>query len=77
MAGQASFADEGAGPEHADDPFLALLGDHAEFDVALLDVEDRVAFGALPEDVALGLVGRDGPAGADRGQERFGVEGLG
>src|SRR6185436_2846009 len=46
----------------------------AELDVALLDVIDRVALGALPEDVALGPVGRDGLAGADRCQEQLGVE---
>ena len=56
MTGQASFANKGAGPEHADDPFLPLLGDHAEFDLAILYVEDRVALGALLEDVALCLV---------------------
>jgi hypothetical protein len=77
MAGQASFADEGAGAEHPDDPFLTLFRDHAEFDVTLLDVEDRVAFGALPEDVALRSIGRDGSAGAHHRQERFGVEHFG
>ena len=65
-----------AGTEQADHAFLALARHDAEFDVALLDVVDRIAFGALPEDVALGRVGRDRPAGADRGQERFGVEGF-
>ena len=44
--------------------------------MALLDIEDRVAFGALAEDVALGFVGRDGPARADRCQKYFGVEGF-
>ena len=65
------------GAENPDNPFLPLIRHHAEFDVAFLDVEDRVAFGALPEDVGLGLVGRDRSARADRGQERFGVEGFG
>jgi hypothetical protein len=77
MAGQASLADESAGTEHPDDSFLALFRHHAEFDLTLLDVKDRVAFGALPEDVALGSVCRDGSARADRCQECFGVEDFG
>jgi hypothetical protein len=76
MAGQRSFAEEGAAPEHADDPFLALLGDHAQLDLALLYVEDRVARGALLEDVALCLVGHDGAACTHGGEEGFRVEGL-
>lgn len=74
MACQASFADESAGIEHPDDPFLPLIGHHAEFNLAFLDVKDRVAIGALPEDKALGFVPSDGSARSDRGQKFLGVE---
>ena len=77
MASQAAFADESAGTENPDNPFLPLIRNHAEFNVTFLDVEDRVAFGTLPEEEAFGFVGRNGPARADRRQERFGVEGFG
>src|SRR5215213_236090 len=74
LAAQAGFAHEAARPQQADHALLALARHHAELDVALLDVVDRVALGALPEDVGLGPVGRDRPAGADGGQELLGVE---
>ena len=76
MACQTSLADESARAKQPDDPFLSLFRQHDEFDVALLDIEDGVAFGALPEDVALGFVDRDGSASADRRQKGFGVEDL-
>jgi hypothetical protein len=76
LATQAAFADEAARPEQADDAFLALTRHDAEFDVALLDVVDRVALGALAEDVALGFDGRDGSACANRRLESFGVKVL-
>ena len=75
MPCQTSFADERAGSEHPDNPLLALLGHHDEFDMALLNVEDRVAFGALLEYEFLGFVGRYGAARANCRQERFRVEG--
>jgi hypothetical protein len=77
MTCQTSFADESTRAKHPDDPFLSLFRQHDEFDMALLDIEDRVAFGALPEDVGLGFEDRDGSASADRRQKCFGVEDLG
>jgi hypothetical protein len=74
MACKASLADERIGTEHPDDPFLPLIGHHAEFNLAFLDVKDRVAIGALPEDKALGFVRRDGSARSDRGQKFLCVE---
>src|SRR5258708_4732706 len=74
LATQASFADEAARPQQADHALLALARHDAEFDAALLIVVDSVALAALPEDVALGRVGRNRAAGADRGQESLGVE---
>ena len=76
MTGQTSFADESTRAKQPDDPFLSLFRHHDEFDMALLDIENRVAFDALPEDVLLGFVDRDGSASADRRQKCFGVEGL-
>src|SRR6266446_1763741 len=42
MAIQTSFAKKVAGSEHCNHRFLALLGNDGEFDLALLDVKNRV-----------------------------------
>jgi hypothetical protein len=42
--------------------------------MALLDIENCVAFGALAENISLGFVGRDGSARANRREKGFGVE---
>ena len=42
MAVQASFTEKLAGFQDCDDGFLALLGNHREFDRALLDTKTRV-----------------------------------
>ena len=42
MAIQTSFAKKVAGSEHCNRRFLALLGNDGEFDLALLDVKNRV-----------------------------------
>jgi hypothetical protein len=62
MTGQTAFTDECTRAKHPDDPFLSLFRQHDEFDAARLDIENRVAFGALPEYAVLGLVDRDGSA---------------
>ena len=66
MTCQTSFADESTRAKQPDNPFLSLLRQHDKLDMALQDIEDRVAFGALPEDAAFGFVGRNGSARADR-----------
>jgi hypothetical protein len=64
MTCQTSLTDEGTRAEQPNCSFLSLFRQHDEFDMALLDIEDRVAFGALPEDAGFGFVAemvRQGP----------------
>jgi hypothetical protein len=42
--------------------------------MALLDIENCVALGALAKNVSLGFVGRDGSARANHREKGFGVE---
>jgi hypothetical protein len=53
---QASLAEEVARAQYRDDSFLALLGYHAELDLAALDVEDAIGRIALAKDDLLPLV---------------------
>src|ERR1700724_4825076 len=50
MAIQAPFAKKVAGSEHCDHRFLALVGNDGEFDLAFLDVENRVGDLSLRKD---------------------------
>ena len=56
LARQASLAEEVARAQYRDDSFLALLGYHAELDLAALDIEDAIGGIALPKDDLLPLV---------------------
>ena len=74
MACQRPLADESTRAEQPDHPLLSLFRYDDEFDMALFDIKNCVAFGTLAENVFLWFVGRDGSASADRRQKSFGVE---
>ena len=47
LSDQASFADKFVLPQQGDDGFLSLLGYDGDFDLALLDIENRIGIVAL------------------------------
>jgi hypothetical protein len=74
MAVQAAFAEELAGLEHADHRFLAVIGQYREFDLAFLDVVNRVGGVALFEDRLAFLQFQDRLASSHFGEEHLRVE---
>jgi hypothetical protein len=74
LSDQASLPQEFVRPQDGDHRFLPRLGEHAHFDVALPDVEDRVRIVALGEDDCfLGMRGNDATTGG-RFQELHRIE---
>jgi hypothetical protein len=47
LSDQASFADKLVRPQQCDNGFLSLLGYDCDFDLALLDIENRIGIVAL------------------------------
>src|SRR5882672_4796921 len=74
MAVHAAFAEELAGPQDPDHSLLLMLGYDREFDLALLNVIDRVGNVALHEHVLILLKSKEGLAHAHLGEKVLGVK---
>src|SRR5437660_1743963 len=74
MAIQTSFAKKVTGSQDCNDRFLALLGNDGEFDLALLDVKNRVRDLSLRKDnLILPIFGYRFPL-AHLGEKCFGIK---
>ena len=71
LSDQASFADKFVLPQQGDDGFLSLLGYDSDFDLALLDIENRIGLVALGKnDVFLLIPGNVATDGHRRQKHR-------
>src|SRR3984893_18234264 len=74
MAIQTSFAKKMTGSQDCNDRFLALLGNDREFDLALLDVKNRVRYLSLGKNNLILSVLGNRFSFAHLGEKRLGVK---
>ena len=76
MSGEASLAEKLIGVEDRNDRFLTLLRGDRELDFAFSDVEQRVSWVSLSEDLATSLVVNDSVSAGDSSEYGFPVDNL-
>ena len=74
LAGQSALAKKVVRAQERDNRFFALIGDHRQLHLALLDVEDSVCRVALSKYFAVLRIDRERSTFPYLGQEQFGVE---
>ena len=75
LAGQTALAKEIPLRMDCDDRFLPMLGNNADFDLAFLNVKDRIRRIPLQEDTFILSIRRYGPTRIHRGEKRCDIEG--